>query len=150
MPITKARPPGRVPEPLLRLATGRVLNDNASKRGSAMYAKQILILGLGFFATSALAHTVLSSSVPAQDTVVANAPETLVLTFSTDVRITALTLTNAAAASYDLGALPTSAQREFSIPVPDLAAGYYTVAWRAVGADTHVVSGEINFSVGTS
>ena len=115
-----------------------------------MYAKQILILSLGFFATGALAHTVLSSSVPAQDTVVAAAPEQLVLTFSTDVRITALTLTDATAASYDLGALPTAAQREFSIAVPALASGYYTVAWRAVGADTHVVSGEINFSVGTS
>lgn len=115
-----------------------------------MYAKQILILGLGLFATSVLAHTQLSNSVPAQDTVVASTPEALVLTFSTDVRITALTLTDAADASYELGALPMSAQREFSIPVPVLAAGYYTVAWRAVGADTHVVSGEINFSVGTS
>jgi len=108
------------------------------------------MIGLGLFATSALGHTVLSSSVPAQDTLVASAPEALVLTFSTDVRITALTLTDATAASYDLGSLPTSAQREFSIPVPDLAAGYYTVAWRAVGADSHVVSGEINFSVGAS
>lgn len=115
-----------------------------------MYAKQILVLSLGLFATSALAHTVLSSSVPAQDTVVAAAPEALVLTFSTDVRITALTLTDAASVSYDLGALPTTAQREFSIPVPALASGYYTIAWRAVGADTHVVSGEINFAVGAS
>ena len=36
------------------------------------------------------------------------------------------------------------------LPVPALASGYYTVAWRAVGADTHVVSGEINFAVGAS
>lgn len=115
-----------------------------------MYAKQILVLVLGFLATSAFGHTVLSSSVPAQDTVVAAAPEQLVLTFSTDVRITALTLTDANSARYDLGALPTTAQREFSIPVPALASGYYTVAWRAVGADTHVVSGEINFAVGAS
>ncbi|NNC63167.1 MAG: copper resistance protein CopC, partial [Gammaproteobacteria bacterium] len=92
-----------------------------------MSAKQILILSLGLFATSAIAHTQLSSSVPAQDTVVAAAPEQLVLTFSTDVRITALTLTDAAAVSYDLGTLPTTAQREFSIPVPGLASGYYTV-----------------------
>ena len=115
-----------------------------------MYAKQIFILSLSLFATSALAHTVLSGSVPAQDTVVAASPEQLVLTFSTDVQITALTLSDAASVSYDLGALPTTAQQEFSIPVPSLAPGYYTVAWRAVGADTHVVSGEINFSVGTS
>jgi methionine-rich copper-binding protein CopC len=133
-----------------RLASGWVLNDNASKRGSAMYAKQTLILALGLIATSALAHTQLSSSVPAQDTVVTAAPEELVLTFSTDVRITALTLTDAAAVSYDLGTLPMTAQQEFSIPVPALAEGYFTFAWRAVGADTHVVSGEINFSVGTS
>lgn len=115
-----------------------------------MYTKQILILALGLFATSALAHTVLSSSVPAQDTLVATSPDALVLTFSTEVRITALTLTDAASVSYDLGALPTSVQQEFSIPVPTLASGFYTVTWRAVGADTHVVSGEINFSVGAS
>ncbi len=112
--------------------------------------KFLVAFGFGFLATSALAHTVLSSSVPAQDTLVAAAPEELVLTFSTEVRITALTLTDAASVSYDLGALPTTAQQEFSIPVPALASGYYTVAWRAVGADTHVVSGEINFSVGAS
>jgi len=115
-----------------------------------MNTKQILILSLGFFATSVLAHTQLSSSVPAEQAVVAAAPEELVLMFSTDVRITALTLTDAADASYELGALPTSAQREFEIPVPTLAAGEYTVAWRAVGADTHVVSGEIHFSVAAS
>ena len=88
-----------------------------------MQAKHFAFLALGLFATGVAAHTELSSSVPAEQAVVASTPEQLVLTFSTDVRITALTLTDAASVSYDLGALPTTAQREFSIPVPVLGSG---------------------------
>jgi len=115
-----------------------------------MQSKFLLFLGLAFLATGALAHTQLSSSVPAEQAVVTAAPDEVSLTFSTDVRITALSLKDAADVNYELGALPTASQREFAIPVPALAAGEYTVAWRAVGADTHVVSGEIHFSIAAS
>ena len=47
----------------------------------------------------------------------------------------------------DLGSLPTTTQQEFVIAAPNLPPGAYLVSWRAVGADTHVVSGEFQFEV---
>ena len=44
--------------------------------------------------------------------------------------------------------LPTAIQKKFTVAIRDeLAPGAYVATWRAVGADTHVVSGEIKFSV---
>ena len=112
-----------------------------------MLNKQITVLGLALISVTAYGHTQLSSSLPADQATVAAAPEQLELAFSEDVTLTALSLQDAHGTSYELGAMPTSARREFAIPVPKLAAGSYSVTWRAVGADTHVVSGEIHFSV---
>ncbi len=36
---------------------------------------------------------------------------------------------------------------EFKLQAPGLDPGEYVVSWRAVGADTHVVTGEIRFTV---
>jgi len=108
---------------------------------------RILALGLVLISGAALAHTQLSNSVPTDNATLATAPDHFELTFSTDVRLTALSLVDAAGTSYELGALPTATQRAFSITVARLPAGAYSIGWRAVGADTHVVSGEIHFSI---
>lgn len=112
-----------------------------------MKTTRILALGLALIWGTTLAHTQLSSSAPADNATLATAPEHLELTFSTDVRLTALSLVDSAGTSYELGALPTATQRAFSVTLARLPAGAYSVAWRAVGADTHVVSGEIHFSI---
>jgi methionine-rich copper-binding protein CopC len=114
-----------------------------------MLHKQVLVLCLALISVVAYGHTRLSSSFPADQATVAAAPEQVQLAFSEEVTLTALSLHDLAGAAYELGAMPTAAGREFAIPVPKLAAGSYLVAWRAVGADTHVVSGEIHFSVTT-
>lgn len=112
-----------------------------------MLNKQLIVFGLALISVAAYGHTRLSSSQPADQATVAAAPEQVQLAFSTEVTLTALSLQDSKGVVYDLGATPASARRDFAIPVPKLAAGSYSVAWRAVGADTHVVSGEIHFSV---
>ena len=107
----------------------------------------ILLTGLAWAALNAQAHTVLSSSVPADKAVEAAAPETITLSFSTEVRLTGLSLEDGAGEGIDLGSLPTTVQQEFVIEAPSLPPGTYLVSWRAVGADTHVVSGEFQFEV---
>jgi len=114
-----------------------------------MLRKQLIAFGLALVSVVAYGHTRLSSSLPADQATVVAAPEQIELVFSTEVTLTALSLQDMRGTSYELGAMPTAAKREFAIPVPKLAAGSYTVAWRAVGADTHVVSGEVHFSVAT-
>ena len=108
---------------------------------------RLLAIGLSLMATVAFAHTQLSSSMPADQATVTAAPDKLELAFSEAVRLTALSLEDSAGKGYELGALPTTTQREFALSMPALPAGSYSVGWRAVGADAHVVSGEIHFSV---
>ena len=43
--------------------------------------------------------------------------------------------------------LPSETGERFVVGVSDLSPGDYVVSWRAVGADTHIVSGEFRFTV---
>jgi methionine-rich copper-binding protein CopC len=44
--------------------------------------------------------------------------------------------------------LPTAVAARFAVAVrEELAPGDYVIAWRAVGGDTHIVSGEVHFKV---
>lgn len=112
-----------------------------------MQIQKLLVLGLALVSLVALGHTQLSSSIPADDAALAAAPDQLQLTFSEPVTLTAVSIKDSQGSPYDLGALPTATQRDFAIPMPALPAGSYVVGWRAVGADTHVVSGEIHFAI---
>jgi methionine-rich copper-binding protein CopC len=115
-----------------------------------MVRSSTLLLGF-LFASGAAAHTGLASSEPAADESVAGPVSEIVLTFSGEVRLTAVALTDSSDAAKTLGALPKDTAERFAIPVEEsLAPGAYTITWRAVGADTHVVSGEISFSVGSA
>ena len=105
-----------------------------------------LVLGLAL-AVAAQAHTALKSSAPAAEAKVA-APQTIDLSFAGDVRLTSVTLTDAGGAAKHLDAVPTAVARTFSLAVHEpLAPGAYRVLWRAVGGDTHIVSGEFAFTV---
>ena len=103
-----------------------------------------LVLAL---AAGAHAHTPLKASVPAADASVA-APKAVELTFGGDVRLTSLALTDSAGAAKHLDAVPTAIASTFSVSIHEpLAAGAYKVVWRAVGGDTHIISGEFGFTV---
>lgn len=104
-----------------------------------------------FVAQSALAHTELASTVPADRATLAAAPETLRLQFSEPVRLTALTVQKDDAAKQSLGPLPAGNTETFSVALPEgLGDGHYVVTWRALSEDTHVMSGEFMFAVGTA
>ena len=105
-----------------------------------------LVLGL-ILAVVAHAHTPLRSSAPAADASVA-APKAIELTFGDEVRLTAVELTDAGGASKHLDAVPAAVGTKFTLAVHEpLAPGAYKVVWRAVGGDTHIVSGEFAFTV---
>jgi hypothetical protein len=104
------------------------------------------VAGVGF--SSVYAHTPLASSSPADGGTVAAPVKEIALEFGGPVRLTALALTDSAGHKKALAELPTEITAKFSIAVRDeLASGAYVATWRAVGADTHVVSGEIHFTV---
>src|SRR5512143_1312130 len=100
------------------------------------------------FASIAAAHTPLTASVPAAKASVFAPLKEIVLEFGGDVRLTAVVLTDAQGAMKKVAAVPAAVAKKFTVAVEeDLRPGAYTVTWRAVGADTHVISGEIPFTV---
>ncbi len=99
------------------------------------------------FALAAHAHTKLAASTPAADASVA-APRAVELTFAGEVRLTSVSLTDSAGAAKHLDAVPAAVASKFSLAVHEpLAPGAYKVVWRAVGGDTHIISGEFAFTV---
>lgn len=96
----------------------------------------------------ALAHTHLKTSTPADNAVLSAAPAEIMLQFSAPTRLTALTLKKDGESERKLGPLPKDAAADFRVPVTSLTPGKYTVSWRAMGADNHVMSGDLHFTVG--
>lgn len=108
----------------------------------------LLAAGALAVATGAGAHTPLKASAPAEGASVAPPVKEIVLEFGGDVRLTAIALADAAGAKKVVADVPTTLAAKFNLAIRDeLAPGAYVVTWRAVGADTHVVSGEIHFTV---
>ena len=110
--------------------------------------KRLIAFALGLaLAAAAHAHTPLKTSVPAADASVP-APKSIELTFGGDVRLTSLTLTDSAGAAKHTDAVPTEIASTFSLSIHQpLEPGAYKVVWRAVGGDTHIISGEFGFTV---
>ncbi|MEU4681764.1 copper resistance protein CopC [Streptomyces xinghaiensis] len=112
------------------------------------------VLAVLLGAVPASAHAALTGSVPRQGAVADRAPEEVVLTFSARVTLSADSIRVLAP---DGGRADTGEPRDLGTGGtvrhgvalrPGLPDGTYTVAWRAVSADGHPVSGAYTFSVG--
>lgn len=95
----------------------------------------------------ALAHAHLHGSTPANRSTVSQAPDHLLLQFNEPVRLTALNLQAGGGTRSKLGPLPAAARKEFSIPLPALAPGAYTVRWRVASDDGHIMSDTLTFTI---
>lgn len=99
----------------------------------------------------AWAHASLTSTSPANGSVVDAAPGEIVLTFSEDVDVLSdgIRLLAADATPVPLGPVRHGQDgRTLVVAVGDLADGTYAVSWRTVSADSHAISGAFSFSVG--
>jgi len=97
----------------------------------------------------AVAHVHLVSSTPANGSVVASAPTTLVLHFSEAARVTALSIRKSGeAALQKIAPLPDGALTQLSIAAPTLGPGAYVVSFRALDpGDGHISGGTFRFSI---
>jgi methionine-rich copper-binding protein CopC len=92
----------------------------------------------------------LDSSMPADDAVLAKAPQSLMLNFSSEVRLVKLALkeTKQGEILIDFRYDPTAAMR-YMQALPSLAAAnYYKVEWAALKASGELVKGSFYFSFG--
>jgi len=122
-----------------------------------MKRKTTLLALLLFLTVAALApdrdarHFALSKSVPAADATAAS-PEEVRLWFTElpQANSTSIRLVGVGDVLIETGDVKQDADdgKAFSVAMEaPLAAGTYTVAWRAIGEDGHVVRGDFTFSV---
>ena len=104
-------------------------------------------LALVAFGVTASAHAHLQKSSPADNSTITAAPSNLVLNFSEDARLTALSIQKGEEPKQDLKPLPTTAAPQVSIPLPPLTPGTYSVSWRVVSDDGHVMAGALHFTL---
>ncbi|MGB6452299.1 MAG: copper resistance CopC family protein [Steroidobacteraceae bacterium] len=97
--------------------------------------------------TVAQAHAHLRASNPASGSEVTAPPSQVVLRFSEAARLTAAWIARNDAARQSLRPLPSTTAVEAILPMPALVPGRYVVSWRAMGADGHIVPGQIEFTV---
>jgi methionine-rich copper-binding protein CopC len=121
-------------------------NGNHQEDFTMSPAKWFVGTALLALAAHAHAHPHLTASVPV-DGSTGKAPEQVVLTFSQPASITAMTLQREGEEAHKVAPLPTAAAAQVTIPLPKLARGKYTLSWRVVGEDGHVMSGDLHFTV---
>ncbi|WP_461030258.1 copper resistance CopC/CopD family protein, partial [Streptomyces sparsus] len=105
-------------------------------------------------AVPATAHATLTGTSPAQNSVVGTAPELVSLTFSERVGMSdgAVRILDPNGDRVDTGSLVD--QRDGDVVTygvklkPGVPEGTFTVAWKAVSADSHPISGAWTFSIG--
>ena len=112
---------------------------------------------LGIAATIAMvslahAHAVLKAAGPAPGSVVTTPPKVLRIQFNEAIEIgfSGVDVTNEKGEKQPTGAASASPTDKAQLIVPltgTLAPGKYTVAWHAVGDDTHRTEGKYNFEV---
>jgi methionine-rich copper-binding protein CopC len=98
-------------------------------------------------ATSAQAHARLLDASPADGSEISAAPTELVLHFSERARLVVLWIAKDRGSPQRVVPLPEQPQARIVVALPPLAAGHYTVSWRALSADGHVVPGRMRFTL---
>ncbi|MBL8596526.1 MAG: copper homeostasis periplasmic binding protein CopC [Devosia sp.] len=115
-------------------------------------AAALAIVAVGAQTLPSLAHTELTSSVPAADAVVEAMPETLVLTFSESIepafsKIEIIGPDGLAVGGTSFAIDPANGASVIVTLPAGLPGGSYTVDWAAVAVDGHKVSGTYSFDV---
>jgi methionine-rich copper-binding protein CopC len=111
------------------------------------YMRACVGLVLSLAATVALAHAHLEKAVPADGGVVDTSPANVVLSFSEAAHLTACWIQKGDGPKQKIDGLPTTASSDISVPLPKLDPGSYVLSWKVVGDDTHIVPGQIHFTV---
>jgi methionine-rich copper-binding protein CopC len=95
-----------------------------------------------------LAHADLTSSSPGNDAVLNKSPEKLELTFTEDVQLLKLAISNSDGSQEVTSFTPTAnAQTTFAVPLSELTQGVHTVSFTILGDDGHRVEKRFMFTV---
>ena len=100
------------------------------------------------WATEAVAHSPIKSTIPADDAVISEVPTEVLLDFKGDIRLTRVTIKHA-----DNDAIKMDISdhdgfiKNYIIPIENTSFGIYVIDWRGLGADGHALNGKFSFTV---
>jgi methionine-rich copper-binding protein CopC len=101
--------------------------------------------------TSAWSHAQLVKSVPARRAVLSKAPAYVQLWFNErlEARFCSLSVWNAAGQQVDSGDTRVAPEnpKQLSVSLPALVPGIYTVQYRVLSVDSHIVEDQFSFTV---
>jgi methionine-rich copper-binding protein CopC len=106
------------------------------------------LLGASLSAAPALAHGgMIETSIHDKQTFAA-APETFKVTFQHESAITSLMLMTGDKKQVAIDFKPSKTMAKvFTIPLPRLAKGTYTLSWKSLAKDGHAMPGAVRFTV---
>lgn len=108
----------------------------------------MLAAALSLAAPFATAHSVTKSTTPADGSTVEGSPPVIEVEFDAPMRVTSIQLTGADGTIFDVGPHDKmTAVRTFRAEPQALPSGTYTVEWRGLAADGHVMKGRFGFTV---
>jgi methionine-rich copper-binding protein CopC len=104
-----------------------------------------------FASSAAFAHAKITATSIADGGAVASAPASFSVTFNEPVRMGSVTLTNSAGQVVPIThRAGTSPAATFSVPLPRLPVGTYTMTFRSIGADGHAMAPKTSFTIGAA
>lgn len=107
-----------------------------------------LFAAIAMLPWTAQAHAHLNKAVPANGSVTKTLPEVISLTFNEAATLTSLSILKAGDKNaLPLGPLPKAPSVQFAVALPKLAPGTYTVKYRVLSDDGHVMGGTTTFTI---
>jgi methionine-rich copper-binding protein CopC len=112
-----------------------------------------ILLTLIASAPAASAHAALESTIPAKGAIVSASTDRITMRFGEDILVikgqnpNSITVSDSRGKKVSTGAVEVSGSKISSALKTPLAKGKFTVKYRVVSADGHVVTGSYNFSV---
>jgi copper resistance protein C len=98
--------------------------------------------------TPAFAHTTVREMSIADNARLAHAPESFTIVFSGQVGLASVTLANGAGQAVPLAfSPPREMAANYTIPLPTLQPGAYTLSWRTIAHDGHAMPGAVHFVI---
>ena len=106
------------------------------------------IMAFAFSAGPALAHVSVKTTSIDNAAVIEALPDNFTLTFGQPVGLISISIQSQDGQKVDLGFTPPKAPASsFSVPLPELAPGLYTVEWRTMSKDGHPMSDKLSFEL---
>ncbi|MFV2052360.1 copper resistance CopC family protein [Aliiroseovarius sp. YM-037] len=111
--------------------------------------KQTMLTAMmGLWATGAFAHSPLEATIPANESIIAEAPSEIAMDFKGHIRLTRVSMTHADHPSVDLDLEGFDGFiSDYAIPLQSMGSGVYLIEWRGLGVDGHALNGSFSFTV---